>query len=215
MGWLGDFLFGKQETEQVNPFTDQAWEQLGNIQNIAQQGLTGTAANMNYDPSSSFNMFMSQAPQLAGLAQGATSGLEQNLMGQLGRIQSQTVQNVASEFSGLGALYSGATRDVASQRASEAAQNAMTTLGQEQIGLTGQLYGQGMSNAYNSVLAGLQNNQMQFSTYANLLGGIGSNIAGFGDPTMVTSQSGGALGAVSSLGMGALGLGALGFKPFG
>lgn len=174
-------------------FSQQAFNQLLNTYNFAQGGMSGTQAGLqqamgNVTGDAAFNQFMSQTPQLQGLVQGATSDLERNLQEQTSRYTQQAVQDVASEFSGLGALYSGATRDVASQRAMEAATNAATTLGAQQIGLTGQLYGQGFSGTQQAQLANLQAAQGQFNTFASLLGGANSGIGSFGAPQYAGTQ---------------------------
>jgi hypothetical protein len=118
-----------------------------------QQGQQAQQVAAGYDPNEFMNQFLGTAPQLQGLVQGATSDLERGLQDQTSRLTGQAVRDVANEFSGLGALYSGAAQDVASQRAMEMAGNVANQLGSQQINMFGNLAGNALNNLQQSYQA--------------------------------------------------------------
>lgn len=152
-------------------FTQGAADQLTNVSNFAQQGAGALAGGGVFD------QFMSQFPQLQGLVQGATSDLERGLREQTSRFTEQATQDVASQFSGLGSLFSGATRDVAARRGQEAAAQAATQLGTQQLGLLGGLGSQAFGQLGS-----------EFNQFMGLLGGTTGQQAAFGAPTFVQPQ---------------------------
>ena len=211
LGGLSDFFFGdptpqfdavpgtgQGEQFLVDPggFTQTAFGSLTDLTNLGRQGLLGTQiGQVQTDPNAAFRQFIGQAPALQGLALGATSDLERALQRQTQDFTRQAAQQTAAEFSGLGALFSGATRDVASRRAAEAAERAATQLGSQQIGLAQSLLGQGFGaaqgaqqQALQAQLANQQARLSQFGTFANLLGQGTGQLAGFGAPVIGSQQ---------------------------
>lgn len=142
---------------------------IQNLQNVGQQGL-----NLNANP---FANFIQDQQQLQDVTLGATSDLGRMLGDQTRQFTQQAVQDVGQQFSGLGALNSGAARDAAARRATQAAGQAATALGQQQLGLYGNLANQAF-----------QNQQRQQNMYANMLGqgtGLGAQ---FGAPNYAAQQ---------------------------
>jgi hypothetical protein len=150
-------------------FSEDAFAGIQNLYNLGQTGL-----GQNADP---FAAFIGQTPQLQDLTLGATSDLGRMLADQTRQFTQQAVQDVGQEFSGLGSLYSGAARDAAGQRATQAAGQAATALGQQQLGLFGNLANQAF-----------QNQQRQQQLYAGLLGQGAGLGAQFGAPNYAAPQ---------------------------
>jgi len=170
---------------------------MGGLQNTINQ--IGSAQSLGnvvaaQNPQAYWNAFMSQAPQLQGLIQGAQSPLEQGLRERASRLSQEAINNVASNLSGLGSLYSGATLEQASKAASQAFGDVASQLGSQQIGLFGNLAGQALGQA-GSAYQDLFRNQLQAASgdignlfnLAGLYGGIyGQGLQGitqYGTPT--------------------------------
>ena len=86
-----------------------------------------------YDPESSFNLFMSQAPEMQGLIQKDMSRLEDQARSRTQRLMNDAIQQTTGEFANLGSLYSGAAMNTASQRAGEIAGDTAYQLGRDQL----------------------------------------------------------------------------------
>jgi hypothetical protein len=181
---------------------------LGDIQNQMEgsdylkdiQSFLGTGQNAenltaSLQPQQQLETFLSGADQLQNVAQGPMSDLEQMMRQRQSELTQQATQDVASQFSGLGGLYSGAAQQAAGEEAAEAARDVGVQLGQQQIGLTGNL----LQNYLNQIG---QMGQAQAQTRLNaadLLRGLyGQNLqaqnqllgqlAGFGAPTYAAPQ---------------------------
>lgn len=181
-------------------------------QGLYQQGLDQLGASGALDPNASFNLFLSQAPELQGLISGATSDFEQSLTGRIDRQTNQALQQTTTEFANLGGLYSGGAIDIASQRAQESAADLTSQMNQLQAGLTGQLYGQGLQQAQAAVGgAGNLGMSMMGQGYSGMAA-LGTpqyvNPFTYASPQMIASQpgqsSGGIGGALGGAGSGAM-----------
>ena len=109
--------------------------------NPLQQGAVG--------PNAAMGSFVNQwAPQLQNLVSRPMDQYESMANQRVQDMTQQTAQDVASQFSGLGALYSGAAGQRASEEAQKATRDAALQLGQQRMqqeaNLLGQLYGQGL-----------------------------------------------------------------------
>jgi len=144
----------------------------GGIQDVYNTAQAGLGANS--DP---FASFLGQTPQIQDLVLGSSSDLGRMLQNQTRQFTQQAVQDVGQEFSGLGSLYSGAARDAAGQRATQAAGQAATQLGQQQLGMAGNLYNQAFGNT-----------QRQQGMFANMLGQNTGIQAQFGNPAYAAQQ---------------------------
>jgi hypothetical protein len=157
-----------------------------------------TLAQQAQRPEAYWDLFMSQAPQLQGLIAGAQSPLEQALTERAQRLSSEATKAVASNLSGLGALYSGATIEGASKAASEAFSDVASQLGQQQIGIFGSLLAPTLQagltaqeNQYNRALQAAEGDRAaqlnallnQAQLYGNIYGGALQSMAQWGMPT--------------------------------
>jgi hypothetical protein len=157
--------------QNINPLGNEAFLNLfGNVDNFTRQ-LQG---NTSSDPLSSIRQFLGIAPELQGLAMGATSDLERGLRDQSQRMVDESTSQVASEFSNLGSLYSGAAVDTAARRAGEIGGNLANQLGMQQLGLVGNMWNQGLGGL-------MQGQQNQLS----MLGNLYNLQSGMAAPTMV------------------------------
>jgi len=144
----------------------------GGIQDVYNIANTGLGENSN-----PLATFLSETPQLQDLVLGSSSDLGRMLQDQTRQYTQQAVQDVGQDFSGLGSLYSGAARDAAGKRATQAAGQAATQLGQQQLGMAGNLYNQAFGN-----------NQRMQDMFANLLGQNTGIQAQFGTPAYAAQQ---------------------------
>lgn len=193
MGKKGKYetVSGKGDMYQYDPsgYSAGAYGQLQNQANFAQNQLAqfGPQA-MAYDPSSAYNMFMGQAPAYQNLVSGALSGLDQQLGDRTRRYTEQATQDVADQFSGLGALYSSAARDTASQRAQQAAADASAQLGAQQINLTGNLWNQALGQNYQAAQFNPSMAGQLYGQNLGLMGQTGGQMAQFGQPVYGQNQ---------------------------
>ena len=170
-------------------FSQSAFDQMGNTANFARQQLGEYAPTaMSFDPSAGFNQWMSQQGDILGQVQGASSPLEQMLNAQTRRFTEQAAADTASQFSGLGALHSAATRDTASQRAQQSAADAATQLGGQQLGLYGGLSGQAMGAAMQNAMFNPQQAAQLYGQNLGLLGQTTGQMAQFGAPNYSAPQ---------------------------
>lgn len=193
MGKKGKYetVSGADQMFQYDPsgYTAGAYGQLQNQANFAQNqlGQFGPAA-MAYDPASAYNMFMGQAPAYQQLVSGALSGLDQQLADRTRRLTEQATQDVAAQFSGLGALHSSAARDTAAQRAQQAAADTAAQLGSQQINLTGNLWNQALGQNYQAAQFNPSMAGQLYGQNLGLLGQTGGQMAQFGTPVYGQEQ---------------------------
>lgn len=204
-GFEEDYFKLGSEDDYVNLSAGDTGQFRDTSQGLYQQGLDQLGRSGALDPNASFNLFMSQAPELQGLISGATSDFEQSLAGRIDRQTQNALQQTTNEFSNLGSLYSGGAMDIASQRAQEASADLTSQMNQLQAGLTGQLYGQGMQQAQQSVGGagniGLSMMGQGYSGLATLGTPQYVNPFTYASPQMIASQPGQSSGGLS----GALG----------
>ncbi|MDX9826609.1 MAG: hypothetical protein RBT73_02575 [Spirochaetia bacterium] len=218
----------KPSTKQVGKeYTDAGVSALTNEANFGKAGMEGaiagmspvTAGNVGFDPNAYWGNFMGQAGDLQGLVMGPQGDLQRGLTARAGELATQATQGAASNLSGLGSLYSGATLKAAGNANAQAFGDVANTLGQQSLNLYGNLAGQAMGNSLGaqgqglSAMQGNQNadlqaqmaNQQNSLGLAGLYGGLyGQGVGGlaqYGTPTYVQGQSGG----IGSMFSGALG----------
>lgn len=181
-------LFGKATTQ--SPYTSAGAGMMsgaaGGIGDLLQQ-IYGAAGS--YDPNAYFSQFLSQAPQLQGLAMGSIGTMGEDLKKQTADQVRSAVGVAGNEMAGMGGLYSSAFMDRAAGESARAGRDAALTLGQSQLGIYNNLLGQGM---------GLASGNQQFGL-SSLLSGFGMGLEGLG----TVGNLGGALG---NLGLGQQGL---------
>jgi hypothetical protein len=181
--------------ENINPYTEDAWNQLGNLSNLFGEMAGGygsgmesmIASAMGFNPASGFNLFMSQAPDLQGLVSGQMSPLEQAMNQRTAENMENAISTVGNQFAGLNSLYSGGAQAQAAEAATGAARDAAIAMNNQQLGLTGQLFNNqmGLSNQaammspqlalqgaglYGNLANSLWNNQTQLGGYQTQLG---------------------------------------------
>ena len=222
----------KTSTKQVGKeYTDAGVSALTNEANFGKAGMEGaiagmspvTAGNVGFDPNAYWGNFMGQAGDLQGLVMGPQGDLQRGLTARAGELATQATQGAASNLSGLGSLYSGATLKAAGNANAQAFGDVANTLGQQSLNMYGNLAGQAMGNslgAQGQNLSAMQGNQnaalqAQMANAQNSLGlaglygglygqGVGG-LAQYGTPTFTQKQSGGLGGALGSLGGAAIG----------
>lgn len=140
-------------------FTQGGYGALQNQANVA-QGLMGqyspyAIGNVNlanqyaggFDPRGGFNLFGQVAPELGEAAIGLNAPLYQAIQEQSKALQGQAVDEVAGQFSRMGALYSPAAAGAAQEAAGRTALQANLQNTQALTGLAGNLYGAGLQGA--------------------------------------------------------------------
>jgi len=129
-----------------------------------------TAAAMDaadFDPAAFFNLFMNQmSGPLANLVSGQQSALQQSLTERANTLSNQAINSVMDRFGDLGSLYSTASLNEAAFQGAQPFADVANLLGQQQINLTGNLWGQGMGQAAEGMQygAGLQQQANQQNT---------------------------------------------------
>lgn len=146
-------------------------------------------ASGSYDPNAYFKQFMSQAPALQGLAMGSIGTMGEDLKKQTADQVRSAVGVAGNELSGMGGLYSSAFMDRAAGESARAGRDAGITLGQNQLGIYGNLLGSAMP---------LASGNQQFGLSA-LLSGLGMGLEGLGTQGNIGS-------ALGNLGVGQQGL---------
>jgi hypothetical protein len=204
---------GPESYFNVNPYSDQTFGQLqgslGYGQSLMNQGIQGFNETNNFretlggqpgftasgsaDPMAFWNAYTNQVPYLQNIAEGALSPLNTSVMNRANQAAGDAIQNVASQFSNMGALNSGATVQAASQEANKILQDAQNRLSSQQIGLSGNLLNNAMGNIQSSFgrgqALGANLAQQRAANQLNLAGmgagiyntGLG-NMAAFGGP---------------------------------
>jgi len=130
------------------------------------------------DPSAAYNMFMGQAPGLANLAMGPGSQLTQQLNGIAARQANEGIANAGTQFANTDMFNSGAAQNAMGQAAAQPYADVAAQLGQNQLGLTGQLWNNNLNNLYG-----------QQGQAANLFGNLyGQGMSNYGN---MASQTGG------------------------
>ena len=167
-------------------------------------------------PDRTMKQFLAYAPQLQGLVSGQMSGLERDVMARNRRMAADVTSQLGSEFAGMGALYSGAFGDFTSKRVAEGMANSQIDLQQRQLGLTGQLWGQGlgeigagnrlaaqlgMTGAQSQAQLGMQPWAAQLGTESDLARALyGGQMGAYGQQLGIYGQlAGQALGAPLAL----------------
>lgn len=125
--------------------TGQFQGQLDQFRNMAQFGRQGMTAHL--DPNRAYDAFMGQAPGLAQLAQGPGAQLTQQLNAIAAQQAQEGMQHMGTQFAGQGALHSGAAARAMGHAASQPFADVVAQQQARQAGLTGQLWGQGLSGA--------------------------------------------------------------------
>jgi hypothetical protein len=196
-----------QDTYQVNPYTDQWWNQMQGQQGNVWNQLMGAMGQGNQfypgmqdtiggiDPLAAQNYFMNNAA--GGYRDMAGQNFDQfNTANQqvADRLSNQAVQNISSQFAnrGPGALRSGGAMQAISEGAINPLLQSNAQIGQMIGGQAGQLQGQGMGNLFNAYNTA---NQQR-------LGGM-SALMGSADQRDLARQS--LLGGLYGQGMGQLG----------
>jgi hypothetical protein len=147
--------------QNINPLGNDAFSNLYNQLG----GFTSRlGASTSTDPLAAIRQFLSIAPELQGLAMGATSGLEQGLRNQSQRMIDESTSQVASQFSGLGSLYSGAAMDTAAKQAGNIGSDFANQLAMQQLGLVGNMWNQGLGG----LMSGQQNQLGMLGNLYNL-----------------------------------------------
>ena len=222
----------KTSTKQVGKeYTDAGVSALTNEANFGKAGMEGaiagmspvTAGNVNFDPNAYWGNFMGQAGDLQGLVMGPQGDLQRGLTARAGELATQATQGAASNLSGLGSLYSGATLKAAGNANAQAFGDVANTLGQQSLNLHGNLAGQAMGNSLGaqgqnlSAMQGNQNADLQAQManaqnslgLAGLYGGLyGQGVGGlaqYGTPTYIQNA-----GSKSPFNFGGAAKGALG-----
>ena len=172
-----DFQTQSVGATQVNPLTDQTFEQLQNETNFWRQGLQDAMGNI--DPASGYNFAVGLSPELQKLALGATSPLAQANQQLADRLAPQAVGDVMQAYGGQNAIYSGGAAQAAGQAAGNVRAQLMSNTIGAQTNLAGNLMGSVFQTAPQNFL-GAQMGQ------ADLMGGLYSQgfgaIAQYGDP---------------------------------
>ena len=167
------------------------------------------------EPGAFMNRFQHEAEGMANLAQGATSPLQQQLNA-LAAEQSQRGLDMAStEMAGMGALHSGAAQRAMGQAMATPFAEAQAQIGQQQVGLTGQLMQQaGQRQNLEAQLA-----SQLWGQGAGQMGQMGMHTSALEAPMIMTDEGASPMqGAISGgLGGAASGasLGAMTGTPFG
>lgn len=176
---------------QIDPsgYSSGTWESLlsglgnfGNLQNMFMSQLG------QWNPQGGINAFLGMAPELMGLVSGATSDLETAMRGRTSQTIREGIDTAGSELSGMGARDSSAFLEAASGIGANASRDAAIAMNQGQMDLTGQLWNQGLgqaygaNNLYGSLLSSLLGNSMQGQS--SILG----SMAGFGAPVYGAPQ---------------------------
>ena len=211
---VSDFFTGGDPTLVGSPsdsaFVDpsgafgQAFGNMGNFQNFLQSQMGGPQMGSDYDPNAYMNQFMNQAGGLANLAQGATGPLEQQLAALGERQAARGADAAAQQFSGLGGARSGAAMGAVGEAMANPFAQAQAQLGQQQIGLTGDLWGRAMGHDasgqqfgsqmgfnYDQLNSQQQNmlNQMMGQNLGQM-GQMGQHASGMWNPTYQQNPSG-------------------------
>jgi len=173
---------------QIDPggYTGGAWDSLlsglSNFGNLQDQ----YSGQFNqWDPQGGLNAFLGMAPQLQGLVSGATSDLENAMRGRTSQTIRSGIDTAGSELAGMGARDSSAFMEAAAGIGANASRDAAIAMNQGQMDLTGQLWNQGLGQAYGSnnlmgqLLSSLLGNTMagQSSLYGTI-GGFGAPVYG-------------------------------------
>lgn len=174
--------------------------QLQDIQNFLAQGTQPVAST--FDPAAGFNQFLNQSGGLQQAAMGQYSPLLQGLNAMAADQARQSIANTASQFSGGGALHSGAAAAAMAEAGARPFAEVQNNLGMnmanasaalQQMGLQGALQGNQFGAGLNAQIG--QGNQNAYLNSANTLASMyGANLglegqalaglAGYGDPMM-------------------------------
>jgi hypothetical protein len=240
---VGEFLFGKDPTteqviidpndiSQVNPFFEQQFGNLQNLQNQFLGGLTGPpqVGNINisqFDPTTTIGQLQGVTPAIQDIASQMISPFGTQGQATADLLSREAVRNVASEFGGMGSLRSGAALSAMTRGAALPQAQLLQQIAGMQSQLGGGLAGSFLGGAFQGGLqgqslqtqadlqrqqlqmqAGLQNQQMN----ANLLNSILAQQTGLAGsefilPTIVThpGTSGNLGGLLTVLGGSMLG----------
>jgi hypothetical protein len=194
---LGD----PSDVTNVNPYTQQLWNNLQGLQ----QGFTSGMGQ--FAPTNNIASLEGALPGIQNISGALISPYGANLMNTADILSQQAMRDVANQYSGAGALNSGAALSAMTRGAAEPISNAVTNIAgmQSQLGggLAQSLLGQ-MGGAYGTQ-ANLLNNVL------GLQGGLGQ--AEYWQPTYSSTyqpgffeQLTGGLGGILGLGTGILGL---------
>ena len=183
MGMSGQepFLKMGDSSDVVNtsPYTGDLWSQLmssgGFLQNFLDEGANyASMASAASDPMAFMNAFIGLAPQLQGIATGATSPFVDATMGVANTAAGNAVDQVLNRFSSDNALYSGAATETAVNEGARAQNSFVQQALGAQTNLANTLLGGGMNTLSNAFAN-------QGGLLAQLAGqqyGLGSNALG-------------------------------------
>lgn len=193
-----------------------ALDQYQNMAAFGQGGMTGAL-----DPNNAYNAFMGQAGGLANLAAGPNAQLTEQLNAIATRQANEGIQNAATQFNALGAGRSGAANRAMGLAAAQPFADVAAQQQQNQLNLTGNLWGQAFGGAQDL-------NQLAAQLYGNVYGqgmqgygGMAGQMGGLVAPQYEYQPSTwerftGGLGEVAGIGLNAAtAAGGLGWKPFG
>ena len=176
--------------------TKTAETALTNAENFGRTGLEGALSGLTAyksDPTAYYNNFMSQASGLADLVSGSQSALQTSLTERAGQLATEATNSAASNLSGLGSLYSGATLGAAADASSKAFADVANQLGTQQINLTGNLWNTALGTAASSQSASDSANLQALlgaaSGYGDVYGSALSGLTGLGSSEYLTTQT--------------------------
>jgi len=110
-----------------------------NVNNLTKSMFSNLQSD--YGTGSAFEKLMSESPRLMDLVFGATSPLAEAYGAQGDILSTKAVQDVANQFSGMGALNSGAALSAMTRGAADVRANLMSQLASQQTSLLGNLLG--------------------------------------------------------------------------
>lgn len=200
LGLLGGFGNDPQDPYNINPYTDQTMRSLvsqqGRVQGLADQAFSGQQSafgsagqyfdqlgrfqpSATYNPQSYFQDFQGQQTALQNMARGSLTpfGSPEE---QMQDIANRATRSIAGQFSGQGALQSGAGASAIAQGAQDAQFTQQNALNQAYQNMLGNLQNQAMSGALQSRLSEYQGAQQADQQRMAALQGAGQGYAGIG-----------------------------------
>lgn len=119
-----------------------ALDQFGGMAQFGREGMVGAL-----DPNAAFDAFLGQSGGLANMAQGATAPLTQQLFGLAEDASQRGMETAAHQFNMQGAGRSGAEQAALGEAAARPFAQTAADIAGQQLGLTGNLWGQALSGA--------------------------------------------------------------------
>lgn len=175
---------------QANPFTQGILNQLGGQQGSAYGNMNDLLSSSlrNFNPQNFLAQFMNNAGGLGALAQGSQVG-QDALMKQAGAVGQNAMQDVASQFAGLGSLYSGGAAQEATKAFAQPMFQAMSQGSAQQNQLLNNLFGGAMGGLQQGNLGQLNAGVQGAGQYGQLSGVLGDILGRMGTPMMMANPT--------------------------